>query len=246
MNSRNLIVGMAWVVTVVAAALPAHAGIVVISRESTLEASGQITGDSFDLSDQFTTTLGSYDNAIGDTLTPASGGETTASASQQSSVPALDSLDGVTATGDASAQVAELDAIAAQALSRFLLEFQVADEAEAVTLQGNVQATFDAQARVTLTSEGGGTPFQIGGQGTGEQLTFDETLNLAPGTYTLLAEALVTGTPTPNTASFNLIASQDGGNGGGNGGGVIPLPPALLPGLMLLGLAATRLRALRR
>jgi hypothetical protein len=219
--------------------LAAQAGVVVISRLSSLEASGQTSLDQFDLSDQFTT-VGSYDHAIGDSVPAAGGGTTQAQASQQSDVSVADGITGF-ANGQALAQVAELDAIAALARSAFLLVFDVTDQVEAMNLSGRVESTFDASARVALTDDSGATVFfeRLADIGEQEELTFAEPLLLDPGRYRLLADGLVTGTPAPNTAEFAVDFRT---------GGLtvpIPLPAAFWPGLILVGVALLRARARR-
>jgi hypothetical protein len=221
--------GLAVLLAIVAVtATSGEAGIVVTSRESSLAASGQVTGDQFDLTDS-STSLGSYDNTIGDSLPGANdGGTASASASQTSNITAT-SIAGQQ-TGSASAQVAELDAIAAQAQSLLDVAFDVVGLPEAVTIQGHVESTFDAAARVTL-SDAGGTIFErfvdIGSQ---DRIEFDESLTLEPGSYTLVAEARVTGTPAPNAADFEMTIAH----------AVIPLPAPILGGAVMLLLASWR------
>jgi hypothetical protein len=196
-----------------------NAASVAISRSTLLSASGRTSDDSFELTDSFGA-LGAYDNTIGDEIVVAEGGTTRARATQQSTVTAL--LVGA-ATGSAEAQVAEFDAIAAQAETTFEFVFDVIDQAETLALAGSVASTFDAEARVRVTRAGGEDPIfeRLVAFGNSDELTFDETLDLAPGRYTLFAEAVVTGTPAPNTADFDV--SFDVSN-------PIPLPPAIWAG----------------
>jgi hypothetical protein len=211
----------AWFALAVVVFAPAatDAASVAVSRSTSLSASGRTTDDSFELTDSFGE-LGSYDNTIGDSIAVPAGGTTRAQVSQQSTVTAL--LVGA-ATGSAEAQVAEFDAIAAQARSTFEFVFDVIDHAETLTLGGSVESSFDAEARVRLTRAGGEDPIfeRLVAFGNQDDLTFDETISVEPGRYTLFAEAVVTGTPAPNSADFDV--SFDLTN-------PIPLPPALWAG----------------
>ena len=217
----------------------AQAGVVVVSRLSSLEASGQTSLDQFDLSDELTT-LDPYDNTIGESIAAEGGGTTSAQASQQSSVSVDDGIAG-SADGAASAQVAELDAIAAQAQSSFLLVFDVTEQVETMNLSGRVESTFDAAARVALTDDGGATIFfeRLADIGEQEELTFAEPLLLAPGRYRLLADGLVTGTPAPNSAEFALNFRAGGPSV------PIPLPAAFWPGIVIIVAALLGVRAWR-
>jgi hypothetical protein len=212
-------------------ATPCAAGIVVTGRESNIAASGQTSGDQFDLNDA-STTLGLYDTSVNQSLPVEGGDSTSASASQRSNVTANALPD--EARGEVSADIADLDAIAAQASTFLNVAFDVTDQPETLSIQGHVQSTFDGAARVRLEGTDG-TLFErqleIGDEG---NLDFDESVTLAPGSYTLSAETHVTGTQSPNAAEFQFSVSSDGnggGNGGGGGGGVfIPLPPAAFLG----------------
>jgi hypothetical protein len=237
MRRRRLFLTVSVVVAVFS--LPLRAGVVLVSRLSSLEASGQTTVDQFDLSDELTT-LGPYDNAIGDSIAAAGGGTTAAQASQQSDVSVGDGIAGF-ADGQASAQVAELDAIAAQARSSFLLVFDVTDQVETMNLSGRVESTFDASARVALTDDSGATVLfeALADIGEQEELTFAQPLLLDPGRYRLLADGLVTGTPAPNTAAFAVDFRAGGSTV------AIPLPAALWPGLVVVGIALLRARGRR-
>ena len=230
-RKRSVVGGVAFVgIALIVAATPQRcvAGIVVTGRESTISASGQITGDQFDLSDT-STTLGLYDNTVAQSLPTTDGDATSASASQRSNVTANALPD--EARGEVSADIAELDAISASASSFFNVAFDVTDASETLSIQGHVQSTFDGAARVTLEGTEG-TLFErqleIGDEG---HLDFDESVTLAPGSYTLSAETHVTGTQSPNAAEFQFSVSSDGNDGGGV---LIPLPPAASLGGMAM------------
>ena len=213
---------------------PTHGGAVAVSRESSLNAAGQITGDQFDLTDS-STTLGLYDNLLSDALTPTSGGTTSAEAAQRSSIPVEDATTIFAfAAGHASAQVAELDAIAASASSNFIGVFDVTDEALTLNIEGSISGTQDAQARVVLSNElnAAETFFsRVIDFGAPDTLTFDENLQLQPGRYRLTANAAANGTPQFNTATFDVDLRVS------NGGGEpvpIPLPIGAWPGAIAL------------
>ena len=203
------------------AAAWSHAASVFVSRSTALSASGRTSADSFDLADSLTT-FGPYDNTIGDSIVVPEGGTTRAQASQQSDVAGPAAGAGF-ARGAAEAQVAEFDAIAAQAESSFEVVFDVLGSSELLTLSGSVDSTFDGSARVAVLPGAGGDPIfeRLVGFGEQEMLTFDESLTLAPGRYSLVAEGIVTGTPAPNTADFDVMFSVSN---------PIPLPPALWAG----------------
>jgi len=231
-RKRGVVGGVAFVgMVLIVAATPQRcaAGIVVTGRESTISASGQITGDQFDLSDT-STALGLYDNTVAQSLPTAEGDATSASASQRANVTA--SALPNEARGEVSAQIAELDAISASASSFLNVAFDVTDQSETLSIQGHVQSTFDGAARVTLEGTDGALferQLEIGDEG---HLDFDESVTLAPGSYTLSAETHVTGTQSPNSAEFQFSVS---GSGGGGGGGVlIPLPAAAWLGGMAM------------
>ena len=234
-RKRGVVCGVAFVVmcvTIPSSSSRCAAGIVVTGRESTIAASGQITGDQFDLTDT-STTPGPYDNTVEKSL-PVGEDATSASASQRANV-AANALP-TEARGTASADIAELDAISAQARSFLNVVFDVVDQSETISINGHVQSTFDGAARVTLEGTSG-TLFErrleIGDE---SQLDFDESLELAPGSYTLSAETHVTGTITPNVAEFDFAVSS--------GPKVaIPLPaPVLLGGVSMLLLGAWPIR----
>lgn len=139
--------GVSMIVPVVLLASPALSGTVAISRESGLTSSGRTSLDQFELEDQ-SSDFGLYSNTLAQSVPGAGGGETQASASQRSEVDPLTNSGFV--TGSMSAQVAELDAIAAQASNSFSFVFDVIDSPETLTLQGHVQSSFDAFTRVTV------------------------------------------------------------------------------------------------
>jgi hypothetical protein len=210
-------------------------GVVLVSRESAIFADGVTSQDSFDLQDQLTTP-GPFNSSIGDSIAAPAGGTTSASASQQSDLQLLaDSLAG-SASGNAAAQVAEFDAISASADSQYTVVFDVTSISETIHLSGNVQSSLDAMSRVILDDNGSNTLFsRIVDFGENNSLNFDESLALPVGRYRLLASSSVTGTPTPNSAAFDVSFNFTQGT-------VIPLPPAAFAGgaMLLTGLISSR------
>ena len=197
---RNIMV-VAWVLVAFMSSSLWSAS-VGVSRFSSLAASGQTSQDQFDLSASFDN-FGTYSDSIGDELSTGSGGVTRAQASQQSLAMAIP-VSG-SAVGIADAQVAELDAIAAQARSTFRYTFDVLAQPETLTLSGEVAATFDGSARVAVLDEATQVLFErIVNLGEQDTLGMNESIVLSPGRYQLLAEAVVTGTPSPNSGSFEL------------------------------------------
>ena len=228
---------LALLLLVVPLTTAANAGVVPFSRETLIDIAGQITGDSFDTQDALTT-FGPYDNTISDSLSPTSGGTTTASASQQSNVTAA-AFSGF-ARGSANAQVAELDAIAASASSQFVMIFNVTDQPETISLQGRVSSTFDASARVIIDNQANAAEIlfsRVVDVGTEDELTFDEDVLLQPGTYRMIADGSVNGTPVPGAAEYEVNFSVDS-----DGGTVIPLPAGVWPGAIMLAGAALWVR----
>ena len=203
-----------------------QAGLVVTSRESSLAASGQVTGDQFNLTDS-STSLGSYENTIGDSLPGAGGGTTSASASQRANVTADALPDDL--FGSASAQVAELDAIAAQASSLLNIAFDVVDETEDLTIQAHLASSFSGEARVTLLIGNQVIFDRFPDPGDADGIDFEEVLTLEPGSYALVAEARASGTPSPESAQFEVSLSA-----ASLPPAVIPLPAPLLGGAVML------------
>ena len=214
-----------------ATAARSDAGIVLNARHSFVAASGETSADDFSLYQQ-TIEFGLYDDEVGDALPGAGGGTTSASARQESDVEvgAALPLSGF-ATGDAAAQVAELDAIAAEGVSSFTLSFEIRDRGETIQLEGALEVGFASTARVTLHDSDGNVDFQRLLETPDDgPLTFDAAVTLAPDTYHLIAEAIARGTPSPTTASFDLRFS-------GGDATVIPLPAGVVAGgAMLLAL----------
>lgn len=206
----------------------ASAGVVAISRSSTIAASAATSLDTFDESDQFDT-LGAYDQTVSGSAAAEGGGSSQASASQQSDVVTGLTLSGF-ANGTASAQVAEFDALAAAATSTFLLVFDVISQPEPMTLNGFVGSTFDAAARVTLADHVSAQILfeELVDFGEGDDVPINQSLTLPPGRYRLQAGGTVTGTPVPNEANFGLSFSV------GDAATVIPLAPAVWPGAAML------------
>ena len=184
-------------------ALPGAApgGAVVVSRLSHIDIIGFAGEQSFEDSDEFTDT-GTYDNRLYDELLPDPSNPTTAEASQNSTVDVGDA--GITGSARAftAAKLSELPdttGLTSQAVSNFILVFDVADSPVTFSLAGNMSSTLSTTAHVALAREGTADPlFQrmIGIDEHDEVLTYDFNLALTPGRYELAAQISATGTTT--------------------------------------------------
>lgn len=229
---------MAAVIACLAFAPGTFAGIVDLTRATTVRISG--AGSELTFADEDgTTALGPFSRELSDDISNE-GGTTRAIARQTSDVAADGSG---SANGYAVSQVAEFGGHAAEALSSFEMTFRVTNHRASLTLDGTVGASPHGAAGVTLASGEAGVLFEQAIEvGFPSTFYFDETVALAPGRYRLSGVANTVGTPEGGAASFQLAFTFDA-NGGG--GAAIPLPPALVPGLIGLTALALRLRSRR-
>ena len=219
MRGRGFSVSLLVAVVLLPDGSGAEAATVPISRGSSLAVSGRTSQGEFQLEDRFDT-FGSYVNALDQSLPGAGGGTTRASASQQSDVDPVTNTG--SATGDMFAQVAELDAIAANAANSFSFTFDVIGSPELMSLEGHVQSSFDAFAQVLVQRPGEEPAFQrTVDVGESARIDFDEELLLSSGRYVLTLEGFANGTPSGGSAEFDATFSL---------ANPIPLPPAVWSG----------------
>ena len=231
-------IGMIAVVACLHFATTAHAGVVDFTRTTSPRVSGAASELTFEEEDG-TTALGPFSRELADDITNE-GGSTRALARQTSDV----SLSGAgSATGEVESQVAEFGGNGAEGFTSFILTFRVVDEAATLQLDGSVAASQHGEAQVMLSSVGQGVLFD-GTIEQGNPTTFDfgDTFTLAPGQYSLSGSTRAIGTPEGGAASFDLTFAFDDNGGGGN---VIPLPPAVAPGLVALAALAWRIKSRR-
>lgn len=172
----------------------------------------------------------------------------TATASQTSSFGELDDVFTATAQGSTSYTAAGTPGIVFSE-SQFSITFTLAEE-RAYTIQGGASfpdtGSGASDFAVTLTGPGGTVQsftkadFNPGlNDGTQINPTFNESGTLAAGEYTLAADSGVSGGTNLNEilASFDVTftATLDGGEPPPPPPGVIPLPAAAWPGVMMLG-----------
>lgn len=222
----------------------AHAGTVLLARESSIRASGTAGSGDFDLTD------GSHDfNGFADMVDTSSSGVTgPRAAANQHSRPALSAADGFTgafAEGSASAALAEGAAPAdvASALSNFDLTFEVLGVPSMVTFGGSVGVSGNGSTSVELSNETTGEVLlaQELLAGEGESQSIEHSTLLLPGVYELSVAASVNGEPNESMAYYAVNLMLAPVTGSGVGPTPIPLPPALWSAAAVFGAgAATR------
>jgi len=215
----------------------ARGGAVAVSRYSVVVATGEITGDEFLVRDEFAE-FGPYDQSVGDSLSPAAGGTTSASASQQSDVDAA-ALSG-SATGTGSAQVSEQDAILANAVSGFNFLFEISKRPEIITLDGEISSTPAVGVEVVVENEARDHFFFERTAGTTgiPSIDIDNDVVLQPGRYRLRIQTEVGGQPTLESARYQVNFAITN-----TPGSVVPLPAAVWPGAIVLAFALRYARA---
>ena len=226
----------------------ADAGTVLLSRDSTIRASGNDGAADFELTD------GSQDfNGFADTVDTTDAGVVGPRVSaNQHSRPSLNDVTGFTgafAEGSVSAEGGDGPAKTCEAVSNFDLTFQVLGAPSLVSFGGSVGVSGDGSTSVALSNESTGEillseEILPGGGEDGQSITHSAVLQ--PGVYELSVEAAVNGEAAENMAyyavSLSISALTDDG-----GGGVtpIPLPAAVWSAMSVLG-AGGAFRAVKR
>lgn len=205
----------------------ATAGVVAISRSSSIDVSGASGQGTYD-DEAGTTAFGSFTDQLEGSV---GSGEsfTSSSARQDSLVLADDDGLGLIASGDVRGQVGEIGGQSALAESLLVVAFRVIGQAEPFTASGRLTGTLGGSALAELVNDDTDVAvFRAAvDQGSPEGgAPFDEAGVLQPGNYIATFRAFVSGTPSPETSSFT--------GGFAVGSNPIPLPPALLTGLATL------------
>jgi hypothetical protein len=247
---------LAGTMSALGAAAPAHAGAVLLSRQSSLQAEGGGGSGGFDLTDA-TTNFDSYAND----LSNANAGAPATSNAHQFSQPdtAGHSLQGAYAEGMVQASLNSSKATAV-ANSVFDMTFEVTQTPVQYTFGGAFGSAGSGTtvAKLTNLTSAGNTVFMTTTDSShGASHEIDKQGFLPPGTYGLKVWANTPGTSASSSAYYTVnltlspvsnpaasggraAAQRKAGALGGPGpqaGGVAaaPLPPAVWTGLVMLG-----------
>lgn len=243
---------LAGTVSAVGPATKAHAGIVLLSRQSSLLAQGSGGAGGYNLTDG-TTGFGYYANDISDTNAAAPALSSARQFSQPQTTGSL--LQGAYAQGSVSASVSSPKS-SAQARSVFDVTFEVTQTPAKYTFGGAFGSSGSGTAVAELTNmkSAGDTVFNTTTDAShGVSHEIDQQGFIPPGTYGLQIWANTPGTSLSSSAYYaiNLTlnpvtnpvvggggAKPPGGGGpqgGGGGAAAAPVPPAAWTGLMMLG-----------
>jgi hypothetical protein len=240
---KGLLAAAACVVAMVTlSASTARAGAVLISRDSTIRATGTAGASDYDLHD------GSQNfEGFSDLVDTADAGLSCPRvAANQNSRPAVrdGGLVGAYAEGSASIDPTTGSAPgASNASSTFNLTFEIKDTPSLVNIGGAVGLSGDGATTLSLTNKGTNEVVLdrqiLVSDGQGQSVEHQTVLN--PGVYELAVEASANAEPDQSmayyTLSFSVSNLQSGGVHSGDSGSVhaVPLPPAILSAGMLLG-----------
>lgn len=216
----------------------ANAGSVLLTRESTIRASGTAGSADYNLSD------GSQDfNGFADMVDTVDAGVVGPRvAANQHSRPSMSDeagggFTGAFAEGSASAEAADSPAKSGEAVSNFDLTFQVLGAPSLVSFGGSVGVSGDGSTSVALSNESTGeillSQELLAGDGEGQSI--EHSTVLQPGIYELSVEATVNGKLSESTAYYAVSLSISAISEDNGGGTPIPLPPALWSAASVLG-----------
>lgn len=218
-----------------------RAGTVLLSRDSTISATGTDGVADFNLVDG-SKDFDGFSDAVDTTDAGVAGPHV---AANQHSRPAMDDRTGFTgafAEGSVSADNVDGAAKIDQAVSNFDLKFQVLGAPSLVSFGGSVGV-----------SGGGTTSVELSNQSTGEILLDEDLVPgedgqeiqhsrvLQPGVYELSVGASLNGAQSDSMAYYTLslsispVSDQVGGGGVDGGPTAIPLPPAVFSAASMLG-----------
>ena len=216
------------VMLLLAAGDAAHAGSVLLSRESTIRATGSEGGNDFALSDG-SDDFSDFANAID---TAESGMPGPRVAANQNSRPSLQH-DGafVGAYAEGSASVAGQPMDYAEAASAFDLTFEVFGSPTKVTCGGAVGLTGIGSTAVTLINQGTGDVVLVqelmgGEEGVGAGRAIEHTAVLVPGVYELLITANASGLPEDESMAYYTMSLSLAPADAASNVTPVPLPPA--------------------
>jgi hypothetical protein len=231
-------------VVTIAAASTARAGAVLISRDSSIRATGTSGASDYNLQDGSQSFEGFSDLVD----TADAGLKCPRVAANQNSRPAVNAKDGgfVGAYAEGSATIDPTTASAlgaSNASSTFNLTFEIKDAPSLVSIGGAVGLSGDGATTLSLTNKGTNEVVLereiLVSDGQGQSV--EHSTVLQPGRYELAVEASANAEPDQSMAYYTLSLSVSnlatGGVQVGEGSGVhaVPLPPAVLTAGMLLG-----------
>ena len=224
---------------------PARAGMVLVSRESDIRASGATGAGTYRLTNG-AGDFGPFAEALRSDDTAAA-----RSAAQQYSWPELDGdgrLTGASAEGAARAIVdGGVNDAFADAQTDFDLVFRVDGTPALLTFDATLSASGDGTTGVSLFDAiDGEAPRVMVAEVTGETRVVHETKVLPPGSYGLSLWAFARGTPAESAASYTMSFALQAAQPGAT---PMPLPAGAwggLAGICTIALVTARARALRR
>jgi hypothetical protein len=205
----------------------AGAGVVTLSSSSSLRVSGASDQGSYD-EQTGSATIGAVDQLFLERSVGSGQSLTRSSARQDWFVLPGEAGLGVTASGEARGQVAEIGGQSAVAESLLEVKFRVMDRVERFKVSGRLDGTAGGSAVVELANDDTQQVLfrELVEQGSPESVPYELTGGFLPGNYTATFRASVSGTPLPESAAFTANFSV--------GTNPIPLPPAVLTGLATL------------
>ena len=235
-------VGVLCAGTLLCAAPRAHAGSVLLSRESDLRATGAGDALEYDLSNGTADLERFVDNLLSDRAAPAR-----SSADQDSApnVAAGGKLAGASAKGSAKAAVdAGAPDAFCDAATNFDIFFSVDQKPAMFRLDAALAAGGDATTGISLrrASAPDDMPL-ISIDVTADSQSVSRSAELVPGTYGLSVWAFARGTPAESAASYAVSVGLDESQGGS--GAPVPLPAAIWGGAVGLSGVALLVRRWR-
>ena len=226
-----------------AAGSAAEAGSVLLTRESTIRASGNDGVGDYELADT-SDDFSDFANAIDTVDAGLPGPRIAANQNSRPSVRQDGSFAGAYAEGAAS--VAGQPGDFAEAASAFDLTFEVMGEPSMVNVGGSVGVVGNGTTSVSLCNQVTGEVLlvqELMGTPDGDGRSIDHSKMLDPGVYELMVTANVSGAPDEGMAYYTVSLSlgADDNSGGGGGAAPVPLPPAVWgAGATLFALGAAR------
>ena len=249
-NTRSFVKGLlaaacvAVVVVTFAAASTARAGAVLISRDSSIRATGTADSSGYNLQDGSQSFEG-----FSDLVDTADAGlncpRVSANQNSRPAVTVKDGFVGAYAEGSATIDPTTASALgASNASSTFNLTFEIKDAPSLVNIGGAVGLSGDGATTLSLTNKGTNEVVLerqiLVSDGQGQSV--DQQTLLKPGRYELAVEASANAEPDQSMAYYTLSLSVSNLTTGGvqvgeGSGGVhaVPLPPAVFSAGTLLG-----------
>jgi hypothetical protein len=239
--------GLAAALVLCGGGLAAQAGTVLLTRDSTISATGTADSGDFNLHDGSQDFSGFAD--LVDTIDAGVDGPRI-SANQHSS-PSVSPEAGFTGAFAEGSVSTEAAAVESEAASNFDLTFQVFGVPSMVSFGGSVGVSGSGSTTLSLSNESTGEILleQELLPGEGEGRSIEHSTVLQPGVYGLSLKALVSGEPSESMAYYSFSLSLSPVDGGGPT--PIALPPAVWSAIAVIGAGGvchsfTRIRALTR